>query len=402
MKFKTIDQINFSEKKALIRVDYNVPIDSNLEVVDESRISSSLPTINKILKDGGSCILMSHMGRPNGINTPKLSLKNIISSLEKLLNKSVLFCEDCISENTVEKCKKLKNGEIILLENLRFYKEEELGNTEFAKKLSTLGDVYVNDAFGTSHRIHSSNAIISNFFKQKCIGYLIENEIKNINNILHKKSKPFTAILGGSKVSDKILLIQKLMSYVDNIIIGGAMSNTFIKAINGKIGKSIYESNKIELVKKLLDKSVKMNVKIHLPIDFLVSKSIKNNSQTKIFNSGKIRKEWINVDIGPKSIKKFDEIIIQSKKILWNGPMGIYEIDQYSVGTNNIANSISNSTKNGSISLIGGGDSVAVVTKKQLKKNISFISSGGGALLSYLINGKLDSIKNIENLSLKL
>lgn len=400
MNFKKIDQIDFIDKKALIRVDYNVPINSNLEVIDESRILSSLPTINKILKDGGSCILMSHMGRPNGINNPKLSLKNIISSLEKLLNKKVLFCEDCISEKTVEKCNNIKNGEIILLENLRFYKEEELGNTEFAKKLSTLGDIYVNDAFGTSHRIHSSNSIITDFFNQKCIGYLIENEIKNINKILYKKSKPFTAILGGSKVSDKILLIEKLMSYVDNIIIGGAMSNTFIKANNGKIGNSIYESNKIELVKKILEKSVKMNVKIYLPIDFLVSKSIDVNSKTKFFKSGETEKEWINVDIGPNSIKKFDEIIMQSKKILWNGPMGVYEIDKYSAGTNNIANSISNSTKNGSISLIGGGDSVAVVTKQKLKKQISFISSGGGALLSYLTNEKLDSIKNINKLSL--
>lgn len=400
MNFKKIDQIDFIDKKALIRVDYNVPINSNLEVIDESRILSSLPTINKILKDGGSCILMSHMGRPNGINNSKLSLKNIISSLEKLLNKKVLFCEDCISEKTVEKCNNLKNGEIILLENLRFYKEEELGNTEFAKKLSTLGDIYVNDAFGTSHRIHSSNSIITDFFNQKCIGYLIENEIKNINKILYKKSKPFTAILGGSKVSDKILLIEKLMSYVDNIIIGGAMSNTFIKANNGKIGNSIYESNKIKLVKKILEKSVKMNVKIYLPIDFLVSKSIDVNSKTKFFKSGETEKEWINVDIGPNSIKKFDEIIMQSKKILWNGPMGVYEIDKYSAGTNHIANSISNSTKNGSISLIGGGDSVAVVTKQKLKKQISFISSGGGALLSYLTNEKLDSIKNINKLSL--
>ena len=400
MNFKKIDQIDFIDKKALIRVDYNVPINSNLEVIDESRILSSLPTINKILKDGGSCILMSHMGRPNGINNPKLSLKNIISSLEKLINKKVLFCEDCISEKTVEKCNNLKNGEIILLENLRFYKEEELGNTEFAKKLSTLGDVYVNDAFGTSHRIHSSNSIITDFFNQKCIGYLIENEIKNINKILYKKSKPFTAILGGSKVSDKILLIEKLMSYVDNIIIGGAMSNTFIKANNGKIGNSIYESNKIEIVKKILDKSIKMNVKIYLPIDFLTSKSIDINSKTKFFKSGETEKEWINVDIGPNSIKKFNEIIMQSKKILWNGPMGVYEIDKYSAGTNHIANSISNSTKNGSISLIGGGDSVAVVTKQKLKKQISFISSGGGALLSYLTNEKLDSIKNINKLSL--
>jgi len=400
MNFKKIDQIDFIDKKALIRVDYNVPINSNLEVIDESRILSSLPTINKILKDGGSCILMSHMGRPNGINNSKLSLKNIISSLEKLLNKKVLFCEDCISEKTIENCNNLKNGEIILLENLRFYKEEELGNTEFAKKLSTLGDIYVNDAFGTSHRIHSSNSIITDFFNQKCIGYLIENEIKNINKILYKKSKPFTAILGGSKVSDKILLIEKLMSYVNNIIIGGAMSNTFIKANNGKIGNSIYESNKIELVKKILEKSVKMNVKIYLPIDFLTSKSIDVNSKTKFFKSGETEKEWINVDIGPNSIKKFDEIIMQSKKILWNGPMGVYEIDKYSAGTNHIANSISNSTKNGSISLIGGGDSVAVVTKQKLKKQISFISSGGGALLSYLTNEKLDSIKNINKLSL--
>ena len=400
MNFKKIDQIDFIDKKALIRVDYNVPINSNLEVMDESRILSSLPTINKILKDGGSCILMSHMGRPNGINNSKLSLKNIISSLEKLLHKKVLFCEDCISEKTVEKCNNLKNGEIILLENLRFYKEEELGNTEFAKKLSTLGDVYVNDAFGTSHRIHSSNSIITDFFNQKCIGYLIENEIKNINKILYKKSKPFTAILGGSKVSDKILLIENLMSYVDNIIIGGAMSNTFIKANNGKIGNSIFESNKIELVKKILDKSIKMNVEIYLPIDFLASKSIDINSKTKFFKSGEIEKEWINVDIGPNSIKKFDKIIMQSKKILWNGPMGVYEIDKYSAGTYHIANSISNSTKNGSISLIGGGDSVAVVTKQKLKKHISFISSGGGALLSYLTNEKLNSIKNINKLSL--
>jgi len=401
MNFKRIDEINFSGKKALVRVDYNVPLDSNLKVVDESRILSSLPTINKILEDGGSCILISHMGRPGGINSPKLSLKNIISSLEKLINKRILFCDDCVSENTFEKCKSLKNGEIILVENLRFYKEEELGNIEFAKKLSLLGDIYVNDAFGTSHRIHSSNSIVSNFFNLKCIGYLIENEIKNINNILYKKSKPFTAILGGSKVSDKISLIEKLMDYVDNIIIGGAMSNTFIKAKNGKIGNSIYESDKIELVKKLLDKSIKMNTKIYLPIDFLVSKSIKISSQTKVFNSGKIKNEWINVDIGPKSIKKFDEIIMNSKKLLWNGPMGVYEINEYSIGTNNIAKSIYNSTKNGSISLIGGGDSVAVVTKQNLKKNISFISTGGGALLSYLTNEKLESIKNINKLSLK-
>jgi len=401
MNFKTIDKINFSGKKALVRVDYNVPLDSNLKVVDESRILSSLPTINKILEDGGSCILISHMGRPNGININKLSLKNIISSLEKLINKKILFCDDCVSENTFEKCKNLKNGEIVLLENLRFYKEEEMGDIEFAKKLSLLGDVYVNDAFGTSHRIHSSNAIISNFFNLKCIGYLIENEIKNINNILYEKSKPFTAILGGSKVSDKILLIEKLMNYVDNIIIGGAMSNTFIKAKNGKIGNSIYESDKIELVKKLLDKSIKTNTKIYLPIDFLVSKSIKISSPTQVFNSGEIKKEWINVDIGPKSIKKFNEIIMNSKKLLWNGPMGIYEINEYSIGTCNIANSISNSTKNGSFSLIGGGDSVAVATKQNLKKNFSFISTGGGALLSYLTNEKLNSIENTNKLSLK-
>ena len=401
MNFKTIDKINFSGKKALVRVDYNVPLDSNLKVVDESRILSSLPTINKILDDGGSCVLISHMGRPSGINADKLSLKNIIPSLEKLINKKILFCNDCISENTLENCKNLKNGEIVLLENLRFYKEEEIGDIEFAKKLSLLGDVYVNDAFGTSHRIHSSNAIISNFFNKKCIGYLIENEIKNINNILYKKSKPFTAILGGSKVSDKILLIEKLINYVDNIIIGGAMSNTFIKAKNGKIGNSIYELDKIELVKKLLDKSIKMNTKIYLPIDFLVSKSIKISSPTKVFNSGEIKKEWINVDIGPKSIKKFNEIIMNSKKLLWNGPMGIYEINEYSIGTSNIANSISNSTKNGSFSLIGGGDSVAVATKQNLKNNFSFISTGGGALLSYLTNEKLNSIENINKLSLK-
>jgi len=395
MKYKTINNINFKNKKALIRVDYNVPLGSDLEVLDDTRVKSSVPTINKIINDGGSCILMSHMGRPKGKKETKFSLIKIKSLLENLLSKKIIFCDDCISNKTVEKCDKSKPGDVILLENVRFYKEEKLGDKNFSKRLSRLGDVYVNDAFGTAHRNHASNSVISKFFSEKCIGYLIEKEIVNINKIFLSKLNPFTAILGGSKVSDKIELIEKLINYVDNIIIGGAMSNTFIKAKGGNIGNSIYENDKLEVAKQLIDKSIKNKVKLYLPEDCLASKSINNRSETVIVNSGKIENKWINVDLGPKSIKKFHEIIMKSDMIIWNGPLGIYEISKFSKGTNSIAHSISNSTKNGAYSLVGGGDSISIINKEKLNQNISFISTGGGAMLDYIINKDLIAINDI-------
>lgn len=400
MKYRSINNINFKNKKALIRVDYNVPLGSDLEILDDARVKSSIPTINKIINDGGSCILISHMGRPTRKQESKFSLIKIKSLLENFLSKKVIFCDDCISNETIEKCYKSKAGDVILLENVRFYKEEKLGDKNFSKRLSRLGDVYVNDAFATAHRNHASNSVISNFFSEKCIGYLMEKEIFNINKILLNNSSPFTAILGGSKVSDKIELIEKLISYVDNIIIGGAMSNTFIKAKGGNIGNSIYENNKLEVAKKLIQKSIKNKVKLYFPEDCLASKSINNRSETVIFNSGEIENKWINVDLGPKSIKKFHQIIMDSEKILWNGPLGIYEIEKFSNGTNSIAHSIGNSTKNGAYSLVGGGDSISVISKERLNENISFISTGGGAMLNYIINEDLIAIKNIKSLSL--
>jgi phosphoglycerate kinase len=390
---KLITDINFKNKIALIRVDYNVPLNSNLEVSDNTRIKNSLRTINYILNNKGSCILMSHLGRPKGEGyEKKFSFENIISTIEKEIGKKVTLIKNYINNGSSIK-KKINKGSITILENLRFYKEEKLCDEKFSKNLASLADVYVNDAFGTSHRKHASTYSVAQYFKEKCIGKLIKKELYNINKILKSKSKPFTAILGGKKISDKIDIIKKLIKTVDHIIIGGAMSNTFIKALGGNIGSSLYENDKIDTAIILLKEAKKYNVKIHLPKDSIVANKIKFGCKTEVSYSNNIKKGMMNLDIGPKSIDAFKDIIEKSKKILWNGPMGVFEINEFSNGTNKIAESVSNTTKKGAFSLIGGGDSVAAINNNNFSKNISFISTGGGALLYYISNGVLPALK---------
>ena len=384
-----ITDINFKNKIALIRVDYNVPLNSNLEVSDNTRIKNSLKTINYILNNKGSCILMSHLGRPKGEGyEKKFSFENITSTIEKEIGKKVTLIKNYINNGNSIK-KKINKGSVTILENLRFYKEEKLCDKKFSKNLASLADVFVNDAFGSSHRKHASTYSVAQYFKEKCVGKLIEKELYNINKILTNKSKPFTAILGGKKISDKIDVIKT----VDHIIIGGAMSNTFVKALGGNIGSSLYENDKIDTAIVLLKESKKYNVKIHLPEDCIITNTIKSGCKTEVSYSNNIKKGMINVDIGPKSINTFTDIIKKSKIILWNGPMGVFEINKFSNGTNKIAKSISNTTKKGALSLIGGGDLVAAINKNNSSKNISFVSTGGGSLLYYISNGFLPALK---------
>ena len=388
-----INDINFKNKIALIRVDYNVPLNSNLEVSDNTRIKNSLKTINYILNNKGSCILMSHLGRPKGEGyEKKFSFENITSTIEKEIGKKVTLIKNYINNGKNIK-KKINKGSVTILENLRFYKEEKLCDKKFSKNLASLADVFVNDAFGSSHRKHASTYSVAQYFKEKCVGKLIEKELYNINKILTNKSKPFTAILGGKKISDKIDIIKKLIKTVDHIIIGGAMSNTFVKALGGNIGSSLYENDKIDTAIVLLKESKKYNVKIHLPEDCIITNTIKSGCKTKVSYSNNIKKGMMNVDIGPKSINTFTDIIKKSKIILWNGPMGVFEINKFSNGTNKISKSISNTTKKGALSLIGGGDLVAAINKNNSSKNISFVSTGGGSLLYYISNGFLPALK---------
>jgi len=388
-----ITDINFKNKIALIRVDYNVPLNSNLEVSDNTRIKNSLRTINYILNNEGSCILMSHLGRPKGEGyEKKFSFENITSNIEKEIGKKVTLIKNYINNGNSIK-KKINKGSITILENLRFYKEEKLCDEKFSKNLASLADVYVNDAFGSSHRKHASTYSVAQYFKEKCIGKLIKKELYNIDKILKSKSKPFTAILGGKKISDKINIIKKLIKTVDHIIIGGAISNTFIKALGGNIGSSLYENDKINTSIILLKEAKKNNVKIHLPEDCIVANKIKFGCKTEISYSNNIKKGMMNVDIGPKSIDAFKNIIEKSKRILWSGPMGVFEINEFSNGTNKIAESVSNTTEKGAFSLIGGGDSVAAINNNNFSKNISFISTGGGSLLYYISNGTLPALK---------
>jgi phosphoglycerate kinase len=391
-----ITDINFKNKIALIRVDYNVPLNSNLEVSDNTRIKNSLKTINYILNNEGSCILMSHLGRPKGEGyEKKFSFENITSNIEKEIGKKVTLIKNYINNGSSIK-KKINKGSITILENLRFYKEEKLCDEKFSKNLASLADVYVNDAFGSSHRKHASTYSVAQYFKEKCIGKLIKKELYNIDKILKSKSKPFTAILGGKKISDKINIIKKLIKTVDHIIIGGAISNTFIKALGGNIGSSLYENDKINTSIILLKEAKKYNVKIHLPEDCIIANKIKFGCKTEISYSNNIKKGMMNVDIGPKSIDAFKNIIEKSKRILWSGPMGVFEINEFSNGTNKIAESVSNTTEKGAFSLIGGGDSVAAINNNNFSKNISFISTGGGSLLYYISNGVLPALKILD------
>jgi phosphoglycerate kinase len=393
----TIDNYNFSGKRALIRVDFNVPLDAEFNITDDSRITAALPTINKILKDGGSVILMSHLGRPKEGPTDKYSLKHIINHLSKLLGVTVNFAADCIGSDAIEQSKNLKSGDVLLLENLRFYKEEEKGNEEFAEKLSKLGDFYINDAFGTAHRAHASTAIIAKFFPAaKCFGYVMAKEVANAEKVMNNPNRPFTAIVGGAKVSDKILIIENLLNIADNIIIGGGMSYTFIKAQGGQIGKSLFEEERVELTKEILTRAAAKGVKIYLPVDSIIADNFSNDANTSNAPSNEIPEGWMGLDIGKEATETYKKVITGSKTILWNGPMGVFEMDAFANGTKQVALSLAEATSNGAFSLIGGGDSAAAINKFHLEDKVSYVSTGGGALLEYFEGKELPGIAAIN------
>lgn len=395
---KTIDFLNFSGKKALIRVDFNVPLDEKFHITDDNRIVGALPTIEKILKDGGSVILMSHLGRPKDGPVKKYSLSHLLKHLSLLLNTDVKFADDCIGKDAVTQAKALKTGEVLLLENLRFYKEEEKGDEVFAEKLAGLGDVYVNDAFGTAHRAHASTSVIAKFFPDaKYFGYLMAAELANAEKILNKAEKPFTAIMGGAKVSDKILLIERLLDKVDNLIIGGGMAYTFAKAQGGKIGNSLVEEDKLDLANELIAKAKKKKVNLLLPVDSIIADAFSEDAKTEKAKNDNIKEGWMGLDIGPDSIKNFSAVIKDSKTILWNGPMGVFEMEKFETGTKSIAEAVVEATKNGAFSLIGGGDSAAAVAKFGFTDDVSYVSTGGGALLEYMEGKELPGVKAINS-----
>lgn len=396
---KTVDSINFSGKRAVIRVDFNVPLNDKFEVTDETRIRAAIPTIKKILKDGGSVVLMSHLGRPKEGPTDKYSLKHIVKNVAAALGTEVKFVNDCISEEAFKTSAALKSGEVLLLENLRFYKEEEKGDEAFAQKLAKHGNVYVNDAFGTAHRAHASTTIIAKFFDDahKCFGYVMAGEVASISKVLNNSEKPFTAIIGGAKVSDKILIIEQLMNKAQHIIIGGGMAFTFVKAMGGSIGKSLCEDDRLEIARSLLDKAKQKGVQLHLPTDAIIADNFSNDAAHKHSAINTIPDGWMGLDIGPDTSKTYADIIKNSKTILWNGPMGVFEMSNFEQGTKAVAESIAGSTANGAYSLIGGGDSVAAINKYHMAKQVSYVSTGGGALLEYIEQGSLPGVKAIEN-----
>lgn len=395
-----IDNYDFNGKRALIRVDFNVPFNYQNNVVsDETRIRLAVPTIKKILNDGGSVVLMSHMGRPDNRVESKFSLKLIHSRIEKLLNVAVKFVDDCISKEAFDCSKKLLAGEVLLLENLRFHRQEKEGDVAFAKKLAKHGDVFINDAFGTAHRAHSSTAIIADSFstENKLFGYLIENEIKSVNKVLNSDERPLTAIVGGAKVSSKISIISRLLDKVDHLIIGGGMAYTFIKANGGEIGDSLFEPDFLNVAIKIMNSAKKKGVKLYLPIDTIAANSFSNDAQIKSVDIREIPNNWMGLDIGKQSIKSFQKIIASSKLILWNGPMGVFELSNFQNGTASVALAVAAATENGAFSLVGGGDSVAAVNKYNLTNRVSHVSTGGGAMLEYLEGKQLPGIKAILN-----
>lgn len=385
---KTINDINFKNKRALIRVDFNVPLNEQFEVTDDTRIVSAKPTIIKILEDGGSCILMSHLGRPKGVQD-EFSLRHIIYKIEDVLGVEVKFATNCIGSEAEQLAQNLQPGEILLLENLRFHKEEEQGNVDFAKQLSILGDVYVNDAFGTAHRAHASTTIVAQFFpKQKCFGFLMAKEIESIEKVMKSGEKPVLAILGGAKVSSKITIIENILPKVDHLIIGGGMTFTFVKAQGGTVGDSICEVDKTDLALNILKKAKQKNVQVHLPVDVVAADSFNNDANTKIMDVFHIADGWQGLDAGPKSLENFNAIVQQCKTILWNGPLGVFEMENFAKGTIALGNSIAEATKKGAFSLVGGGDSVAAVKEFGFEDKVSYVSTGGGAMLESL-EGKI-------------
>ena len=395
---QSFDDFDFSGKKVLIRVDFNVPLDPSFKITDDSRIKAAIPTISHILDQGGSVILISHLGRPKGEKSEKFSLKHLLKKLNHYLGRELQFAEDCIGHSAVKKSADLKQGEALLLENLRFYPEEVEGDPTFAKKLADMGEVFVNDAFGTAHRAHASTAIMASFFDEdkKLFGKLIEKELQAVDQILKNQKKPFTAIMGGAKISDKILLIEKLMDKVDHLIIGGGMSYTFFKALGGEIGDSLVEEDKVSLAATILDLAKEKEVQLLLPEDSIVATAFDNQAEHKVADNLSIEKGWMGLDIGPKAIDAFSEVIKKSKTILWNGPMGVFEMSKFENGTKKVTEAIAAATENGAYSLIGGGDSAAAIHKFNFSEKVSYISTGGGALLEYLEGKTLPGIKAIE------
>ncbi len=380
---KTINDINFKGKRALIRVDFNVPLDKSFNVTDDNRIRATIPTIKKILNDGGSCVLMSHLGRPKEGPEEKFSLRHTIKKTEELLGNKVKFAGDCIGDEAYKLSADLKPGEVLLLENLRFYKQEEKGDVEFAKKLSKHGDIYVNDAFGTAHRAHASTTIIAQFFDEKCAGFVMAAELDNADKVIKKAARPFTAIMGGAKISDKILIIENLLDKVDNLIIGGGMAYTFFKALGGSIGNSLVEEDKLDLAKELIHKAKSKGVDLILPIDSVIADKFAADANTQAANNNAIPNGWMGLDIGPQAITVFKKAIEEAKTILWNGPMGVFEMEKFADGTKAVAQAVVTATENGGFSLIGGGDSAAAVAQLGFSDKVSYVSTGGGALLEY-------------------
>lgn len=394
---KTTNDFNFSGKRALIRVDFNVPLDKEFQITDDTRIRAAVPTIEKILKDGGSVVLMSHLGRPKGGPEDKYSLKHLVPHLSVVFNTTVKFATDCIGADAEALSAGLQAGDILLLENLRFYDEETAGDEDFAKKLSVHGDIYINDAFGTAHRAHASTSIIAQYFAEKGCGYVMQAELDNAQKVLDNAQKPYTAIMGGAKISDKILIIERLLEKVDNLIIGGGMAYTFFKAIGGNIGSSLLEEDKLDLANELIKKAKSLGVNLMLPTDSVIADAFSNDAQTQICMNTSIPDGWMGLDIGPEAAEVFSQSIKESKTILWNGPMGVFEMSKFAAGTSIVAEAIVEATKGGAFSLIGGGDSAAAVNTLGYGEDVSYVSTGGGALLEYMEGKVLPGVAALED-----
>ncbi len=393
---KTIQDYNFEGRKALIRVDFNVPLNDRMEVTDETRINAAIPTLKKILNDGGSCVLMSHLGRPKSGPEDKFSLRHIVPNLSNKLGVEVIFGGDCIGESAKELSRQLEGGQVLLLDNVRFYKEETAGDEAFAEKLAVHGDIYVNDAFGTAHRAHASTTVAAKYFDEKCCGYVMQAELDNAKKVLENAEKPFTAIMGGAKISDKIMIIEQLLDKVDHLIIGGGMSYTFFKAMGGNIGNSLVEEDKLDLAKELISKAKEKGVDLQLPKDSVAADNFANDANTQVTDNYAIPEGYMGLDIGPESRAVFSEIIENSKTILWNGPMGVFEMSNFAEGTNTIAQAVVKATDSGGFSLIGGGDSAAAVNNLGYGDKVSYVSTGGGALLEYMEGKTLPGVAALE------
>ncbi len=393
---RTVEDYNFRNRKALVRVDFNVPLNADFKVTDETRIKAAIPTIKKIIDEGGSAVLMSHLGRPKSGPEEKFSLKHIIPNLSEKLGTEVKFASDCIGSVAEEMSASLGTGEVLMLENVRFYEEETAGDEDFAKSLAKLGDIYVNDAFGTAHRAHASTTIVAKSFTDKCCGFVMRAELDNAKKVLQDVEKPFTAIMGGAKISDKILIIERLLDKVDNLIIGGGMSYTFFKAMGGNIGNSLVEEENLDLAKKLIAKAKDLGVNLELPKDSVTADAFDNDAQTKVADNYAIEDGWMGLDIGPEATEVFAKIISKSKTILWNGPMGVFEMPNFSKGTNAIAKAVVTATENGGFSLIGGGDSASAINNLGYGEQVSYVSTGGGALLEYMEGKVLPGVAALE------